>query len=170
MADVTVAGGFTSGETVNARIGDAGAVDGSAAASADGKVTITGLKPNRGYVLIGATSAKRVEVFTGEEGLAVQELGQTLKEVAVVFDAASVPAASASPQNITTPAGTIDVGDTVVYVGRSNTGAGAVTVTGGAAITVADTIPMLFINGTAAAVDLVSQTYRFLVVKKRSNV
>jgi hypothetical protein len=67
MASIkTATGKFTSGETVNAYLrGDTTlAAAGSGTAAADGSVTITGLASHSDYVLVGATSANRVSVFT----------------------------------------------------------------------------------------------------------
>ena len=173
MADHTTGlGSFTVGETVNAYLngneGVAAAASVTAGSGVDaGKAAFVGLQPKKLYTLVGATSGKRLTITTDDEVLGGGRASDP-RVVSVVFDAADPGAFTGAPQNISTPPGTVDVGDTVVFVGRSGT-TGPMSIDVGPIVT-ADTLPVMFGNAGAAGVNLPSQTYRFLVFKKRQNI
>lgn len=170
MADHTTGlGSFTVGETVSAYLnGNEGvAAAATATASATGTAAFTGLQPNKVYTLVGGTSGNRVRIHTGEDGLGpAGNRPGAMREVAITYDAASIAAATGVQVDIPAPAGTVDPGDTVIFIGKS--GAEALTVST-RLITVADTIAVTIINSTAAPIDSIARSYRFLILKKRTN-
>jgi hypothetical protein len=169
MADVTTGNYWTPGETVSAYRQEGIAADATGTAAAGGTVAIVGLRPNTPYTLVGGTSGKRVRVTTSEDGLGAEPARPGAPfELSLVANPASVAANTLAFQNLTAPTGSVDVGDTVLFVSR--TGTEALVPAGVGPIVTKDVIPIALYNSTAAPIDAASQTFRFLVLKKRTNI
>lgn len=173
MADFTSGKGqFTAGETVSARKFVGAAAQFTAVAAADGSVAFTAavakpLDPNREYFLTGGTSGRVLKCNTSDELFGAGFLTNQFKVVTISYDVTSFGNAAVASQNVTVPAGTIDVGDIAIPLSRSGTE--SFWVVGVGPIVTKDVLPLQICQQTGASLDPATQTFRFLVIRARAN-